>query len=183
MTEPSRRPRRPRSVRLVTVLSWIEGFIDIAGGLLLLGIAGASVLDPVQGGILLAGAAGISLGLVLVFVTGGLLRGSRGSRIAVTVLSVFSMVPAVVTLSLTLWVNGAITIGLGTAIIVLLWAGPARRHFARASRAPEASAADSGGDELGADESNGDESGGDVSGGEAATGPRARSKNGRRATR
>jgi len=120
-------------VRVVTVLSWIEGFIDIAGGLLLLGIAGASVLDPVQGGILVAGAVGIALGLVLVFVTGGILRGSRGSRIAVTVLSVFSMAPAVVTLSLTLWVNGAITIGLGTAIIVLLWAGPARRHFARTS--------------------------------------------------
>jgi len=139
-TEHAQRARRPRSVRLVTVLSWIEGFIDIAGGLLLLGIAGASVLDPVQGGILVAGALGIALGLVLVFVTGGLLRGSRGSRIAVTVLSVFSMAPAVVTLSLTLWVNGAITIGLGTAIIVLLWAGPARRHFARipnADRTPK----------------------------------------------
>ena len=136
-----RRPRRPRSVHLVTVLSWIEGFIDIAGGLLLLGLAGASVLDPVQGGILVAGAAGIALGLVLVFVTGGLLRGSRASRVAVTVLSVFSMVPAVATLSLTLWVNGAITIGLGTAIIVLLWAGPARRHFARASKSANAKTA------------------------------------------
>ena len=131
MTATARRARRPRSLRIVTVLAWIEGFIDIAGGLVLLGVAGASVLDPIQGGLLVAGIIGIALGLVLVFVTGGLLRGSRASRISVTVFSAFSMAPAVVTLSLTLWVNGAITIALGLAIIVLMWAGPARRHFAR----------------------------------------------------
>ena len=116
---------------MVTVLAWVTGILNILGGLLLLAFAGASTEGLVKGTFLLFGALGIGFGLALVFVAGGLPAASRGARIGVTVIAAVTTVPAVLAGLITLSVAGASTAVLAVLVIVLLWAGPARKHFRR----------------------------------------------------
>ena len=116
---------------MVTVLAWVAGILNILGGLFLLIVAGASTEGLVKGSFLLFGALGIGFGLALVFVAGGLPGASRGARIGVTVIAGVTILPAVLTALITLSVAGALTAVLAVIVIVLLWAGPARKHFRR----------------------------------------------------
>jgi hypothetical protein len=128
--------RVPRSVRVVTVLAWVAGILNILGGLLLLILAGASTEGLVKGGFLFFGALGIGLNLALVFVTGGLPAGSRGARVGVTVIAAVTIPPAVLTGLVTLFVASWLTALLALIVIVLLWTGPARTHFRRREPRP-----------------------------------------------
>ncbi len=131
----------PRNVRVVTVLGWVAGILNILGGLFLALLAGASTDGLVKGTVLLLGALGVAFGLAFVFVTGGLPAASRGARIGVTVIAGITMVPAVLSTVLGLSVSGAVTALLAALVIVLLWAGPARKHFRRPElRAPSVGA-------------------------------------------
>jgi hypothetical protein len=120
----------------VTVLAWIAGILNIVGGLFLLVLAGASTEGLVKGSFLFFGALGIAIGLALVFVTGGLPAASRGSRIGVTVIAAVTILPGVLTTLVTQSVAGALTALLAALVIVLLWAGPARKHFRRREPRP-----------------------------------------------
>ncbi|MCU1421875.1 MAG: hypothetical protein JWN36_1526 [Microbacteriaceae bacterium] len=128
--------RVPRSVRVVTVIAWVAGILNILGGLFLLIVAGASTEGLVKGSFLLFGALGIGFGLALVFVTGGLPGASRGARIGVTVIAAVTIMPAVLAALITQSVAGALTAVLAALVIVLLWAGPARTHFRRREPRP-----------------------------------------------
>ena len=121
----------PRSVRIVTVLAWVAGILNSIGGIFLLILAGASTEGLVKGSFLLFGALGVGFGLALVFVAGGLPAGSRGARIGVTVIAAITIVPGALATLVTLVVTGALTALLAAVLIVLLWAGPARKHFRR----------------------------------------------------
>lgn len=130
----------PRAVRAVTVLAWVAGMLSILVGLFVLWVAALPTDELVRDDILVLGMFEITIGLALVLAASALPAMRRWSRIVVTVVAalivVHTVLGAIVGLPLA-WVPTALC----TLLIVLLWAGPARRRF----RAPRVGAYGAGG--------------------------------------
>jgi hypothetical protein len=128
---------RPGGVTLVAVLAWIQGFLDIIGGVILLFNVNNPAFEREFGfgdALLGAGIAAVVIGLVIVLVARGLLRGSTVSRGIVTVFVLLSLASAVyVAIAIPAQLGAAIISGLLSLLVLgLLWSGKASRFFAQA---------------------------------------------------
>lgn len=118
---------RPGGVTLVAVLAWISGAVNVIAGILLL-IAALMAPDALWYGLIQ-----LVLGIITIAVAFGLLRGSNGARVLLTVVFVLNLISAVFVIffqQAQIWsgiVSGvAVVIGL-----VLLWTRRANEFFRR----------------------------------------------------
>ena len=121
---------RPGGVTLVAVLAWISGAVNIIAGILLL-IAAIMAPDALWYGLVQ-----LLLGIITIVVSVGLLRGSNGARMVVTIVFVLNLLSAVfVVLFQQAQVWSGVVSGIAVLIgLVLLWTRPANEFFS-ASRA------------------------------------------------
>jgi len=127
-------PKRPLGVTIVAVLAILSGAFDIIGGIVLLAGQGDAELAEAFGGtgmLVTVAAVSIVIGVAILIIAVGLLRGNAVARVAATAVQVFSLVMSV-------WVAIAQPSSLGTeipsallaiAVLVLLWSGEASRYF------------------------------------------------------
>ena len=127
-------PKRPLGVTLVAALAIISGAFDVIGGIVLLAGQADAELSAALGGtgmLVTVATASILIGIATIIIAIGLLRGNAVSRIAATILQLFS-------LGMSVWVGIAQPSSLGTeipsallaiAVLVLLWSGEASRYF------------------------------------------------------
>lgn len=127
---------RPGGVTLVAVLTWIAGLLDVLGGTILLFQTSVAATVEQFGGasqLIATAIVTIGIGVVVIAIAGGLLRGSPGARIVVTVFQVLSIVSGVF-LAIA-YPAGAIGeyigIALSLVVIALLWTGRANAFFRR----------------------------------------------------
>ncbi|WP_026939789.1 DUF7144 family membrane protein [Humibacter albus] len=126
--------RRPAGVTLIAVLAWIEGAFAIVAGVLLLILKDDAEVRDASGGepaLVTSAILTILFGVVVVLIAGGLLRGSRGARIVVTVLQLL----AIASDALTAWADparfawSAVGALISLIIVILLWTGRANDFF------------------------------------------------------
>lgn len=89
------RTLRPVGVTVVAVIAWIAGALDLIAGIIMLFLLPVeAVVDEFGGTGALIGAAigSMIIGLITVLVAGGLLNGSTGARLVVTVLQILSII-------------------------------------------------------------------------------------------
>ena len=126
---------RPGGVTLVAVLTWIQGFLDVIAGTILLFNVNNPAFEREFGygdAVLIAGIATIVIGVVIIAVARGLLSGSRFARGVVTIFVLLSLVSAVyVAIAIPAQLVPAIISGLLSLIVLgLLWSGKAANFFA-----------------------------------------------------
>jgi hypothetical protein len=111
---------RPGGVTLVAVLTWISGAINIIVGVLGLFPGGQDFWSSLLQ---------IVLGIIVVSVARGLLRGSNLSRIIITIVQAIAVIAAIVGLFTgPNW--SAVIAGIVPAIVlILLWTGRANEFF------------------------------------------------------
>ncbi len=123
---------RPGSVTFVAVLAYINGILNIIGGVLVLftrsQMAGSN--GGTLAGITTAAILSILLGIIVVIVARGLLRGSSGARLVVTIVMVIDILNGVLMLFTSQLVSGVIQILWSLLIIVLLYTRRANEFFA-----------------------------------------------------
>ena len=123
---------RPGSVTFVAVLAYINGILNIIGGILVLftrdrmaaGDGGALA------GITTAAILSILLGIIVVIVARGLLRGSSGARVVVTIVMIIDILNGLLMLFTGQVASGVIQILWSLLIIVLLYTRRANEFFA-----------------------------------------------------
>ncbi|MET3568308.1 putative membrane protein [Leifsonia sp. 563] len=122
---------RPGSVTFVAVLTYINGILNVIGGVILLitrdqvaGSAGGGVA-----GITTAAIISILLGIIVIIVARGLLRGSPGARVVVTVVMIIDIVNGVILLFSGQLASGIVQILWSLLIIVLLFTRRANGFF------------------------------------------------------
>lgn len=125
---------RPGGVTLVAVLAWISGALDVLGGtLLLFQTSIASVVERFGGESQLIASAILSIlvGVVVIVVALGLLRGDAGARVVITIFQALSIMSSV--LLAIAYPPGAIgeyvSIAVAVIIIALLWTRRASDFF------------------------------------------------------
>ncbi len=125
---------RPGGVTLVAVLTWISGLLDIIGGtILLFQTSVAATVDQFGGPSQLIASALLTvlIGVVVIVVAVGLLRGSEGSRIVMTIFQILSIVSSVF-LAIA-YPAGAIGeyfgIAISAVVLLLLWSRSASDYF------------------------------------------------------
>ncbi|GAA4675294.1 hypothetical protein GCM10023215_03940 [Pseudonocardia yuanmonensis] len=128
--------RRPGSVTLVVVLTWISAVLAVLGGLLLIVAgsvtAGAAGLTP---GVLVGiGVAYVILGLITGAVASRLGRGGNGARLLVSVLVVLQIAGGIAAISTvgtgSTLTQALVSILVGIVILLLLWNARANAFFA-----------------------------------------------------
>jgi len=126
--------RRPAGVTLIAVLAWIEGAFNILAGVLLLVFQHEPSVRSAwssTGSLITSAILTILFGLVVVLIADGLLRGSGGARIVVTIVQVL----AIAADAFTAWAFpgqftwAAISALISLIIIILLWTGRASDFF------------------------------------------------------
>jgi hypothetical protein len=122
---------RPGSVTFVAVLTYINGILNVIGGVILLitrdqvaGSAGGGVA-----GITTAAIISILLGILVIIVARGLLRGSPGARVVVTVVMIVDIVNGIILLFSGQLASGIVQILWSLLIIVLLFTRRANGFF------------------------------------------------------
>jgi hypothetical protein len=125
---------RPGGVTLVAVLTWISGTLDILGGtILLFQTSIASTVEQFGGQSQLIASAifTIMIGVVVVAVAGGLLRGSPSARIVVTIFQGLSILSSIY-LAIA-YPPGAIgeyiSIAFSLIVLLILWSRRANIFF------------------------------------------------------
>lgn len=118
--------RRPGGVTLVAVLVWINGFLSIMTGVLLL-ISGP--IDWSGNGAVAIGA--FVLGLLTIFVAGGLLKGNTAARMIITLLQVITLISSAghLFLSPVTPINDVISVAIAVIVLLLLWSQRSNRFF------------------------------------------------------
>jgi hypothetical protein len=122
---------RPGSVTFVAVLTYINGILNVIGGVILL-IARDQVAGSAGGGvagITTAAIISILLGIIVIIVARGLLRGSPGARVVVTVVMIVDVVNGVILLFSGQLASGIVQILWSLLIIVLLFTRRANGFF------------------------------------------------------
>lgn len=122
---------RPGSVTFVAVLTYINGILNIIGGVVILltrdQMAGGD--SAALGGLTTAAIISLLLGIVVVIVARGLLRGSPGSRAVVTVVMIIDLFNGVFLLFNSQVAGGVLQILWSLLIIVLLYTRRANAFF------------------------------------------------------
>ncbi|HEX6366007.1 MAG TPA: hypothetical protein VF000_07650 [Agromyces sp.] len=126
--------RRPGGVTLVAVLAWISGLLDIVSGTILLFQTSISATVERFGGesqLIASALLNILIGVVVIVVAIGLLRGNNASRIVITIFEMLSIIGSVF-LAIA-YPAGAIaeyfSIALAAIVLILLWMGRANAFF------------------------------------------------------
>jgi hypothetical protein len=122
---------RPGSVTFVAVLTYINGILNIIGGVLILLTRDqmAAGNSATLGGITTAAIISLLLGIVVVIVARGLLRGSPGARAVVTVVMIIDLFNGLFLLFNSQVAGGIIQILWSLLIIVLLYTRRANAFF------------------------------------------------------
>ena len=125
---------RPAGVTVVAVLAWISGLLDIIGGtLLLFQTSVASTVEQFGGASQLIASAllEILIGVVVIVVAIGLLRGNAASRVVITIFQILSIIASV--FFAIAYPAGAIgeyfSIAVAAIVLLLLWTGRASAFF------------------------------------------------------
>ena len=125
---------RPGGVTLVAVLTWISGLFDIIGGSLLLFQTSVDATVERFGGssqLIASALFTILVGVVVIVVAVGLLRGNNASRIVITVFQMISIIGSVF-LAIA-YPAGAIaeyfSIAIAVIVLLLLWTRRASAFF------------------------------------------------------
>jgi hypothetical protein len=125
---------RPGGVTLVAVLTWISGLLDIISGSLLLFQTSVSATVEQFGGesqLIASALLRILIGVVIIVVAIGLLRGNNASRVVITVFQMLSITGSVF-LAIA-YPAGAIgeyfSIAVAGIVLILLWTGRANAYF------------------------------------------------------
>ena len=125
---------RPGGVTLVAVLTWISGLLDIISGSLLLFQTSVSATVEQFGGesqLIASALLRILIGVVIIVVAIGLLRGNNASRVVITVFQMLSIIGSVF-LAIA-YPAGAIgeyfSIAVAGIVLILLWTGRASAYF------------------------------------------------------
>ncbi|BDZ55388.1 DUF7144 family membrane protein [Agromyces marinus] len=127
---------RPVTVTIIGLLAFIAGALDMVSGVVLF------FLLPVQevvdgfggtGPMITAATVSIVIGLVTAVLAGGLLRGSQGARLIVTVLQVLSVIGSLflAVAYLGIPVGEWIGIAVSAVVLILLWTPKASAFFTR----------------------------------------------------
>ena len=132
---------RPGGVTVVAVLAWISGALDILSGtLLLFQTSVAATVEQFGGASQLIASAlfTILIGVVVIVVAIGLLRGNNASRIVITIFEMLSIIGSVF-LAIA-YPAGAIgeyfSIALAAVVLILLWTRERERLLPRLSGVP-----------------------------------------------
>ncbi|WP_025156986.1 DUF7144 family membrane protein [Leifsonia aquatica] len=125
-------PTRPGSVTFVAVLTYINGILNIIGGVIALFTRESSPAAQTAGG--LAGVTtsaivSIVLGIVILIVARGLLNGSTVSRALVTLVMVLNLINGVLLLFTLQFVSGILEILWALLVISLLFTRRASAFF------------------------------------------------------
>ena len=126
-------PKRPLGITIVAALAIVSGLFDVIGGIVLLFGSDETAADRFGGAGVLTTVAilSIALGILMVVIAVGLLRGNPVARIAATIVQAFSLASSI-------WIGIAEPLQLATevasglialAILFLLWSGEASRYF------------------------------------------------------
>jgi hypothetical protein len=125
---------RPAGVTLVAVLTWISGLLDIISGSLLLFQTSVSATVEQFGGasqLIASALLTILIGVVIIVVAIGLLRGNNASRVVITIFQMLSIIGSVF-LAIA-YPAGAIgeyfSIAVAVIVLILLWTGRANAYF------------------------------------------------------
>jgi hypothetical protein len=125
---------RPGGVTLVAVFAWISGLLDIVGGSLLLFQTSVDATVEQFGGpsqLIASALLEILIGVVVIVVAVGLLRGNNASRVVITIFQIISIIGSVF-LAIA-YPAGAIgeyfSIALAAIVLILLWTGRASSFF------------------------------------------------------
>ena len=125
---------RPGGVTLVAVFAWISGLLDIIGGSLLLFQTSVDATVEQFGGpsqLIASALLEILIGVVVIVVAVGLLRGNNASRVVITIFQILSIVGSV--FFAIAYPAGAIgeyfSIALAAIVLILLWTGRASSFF------------------------------------------------------
>ncbi|MFF1876963.1 hypothetical protein [Leifsonia sp. NPDC058230] len=125
---------RPGGVTTVAVLTWISGAISVITGLLLLFQTGNAdiVARFGEAALLVVFAVSVMIvGIVVLIVAGGLLRGINGARVVAVIFQALSIAAAIwlsISAPAFLWA-AVIGIVVSVAVIVLLFSGRANAYF------------------------------------------------------
>ncbi len=137
MTQPVPSPgnaRRPAGVTFIGVLAYIGGIFDIIGGSMILVLATSAALlaTPIPGGLITALTIIIS-GIIVLIVAGGLLAGSRLSRLIFTIVRGFSIVAQILAITTggVGLIVGIISVLISAIVLSWLWTPRANAFFAR----------------------------------------------------
>lgn len=124
--------RRPFGVTLVGVLIYINGFVDLIVGVLLIVLAAAGQVTQSVGGAWATGILLIVVGLIVLSVASGILRGSRTARTIIAIVEVVSIAANIYALVIGGQPAGTIvSIIFSLVILGLLYSGRASAFFAR----------------------------------------------------
>lgn len=126
-------PTRPGSVTVVAVLAYINGVLNIIGGVVTLFTRTSMVRASDAGalaGITTAAIVSIILGIVILVVARGLLNGSRFARGLVTVVMVLNAISGVLLLFSLQFFSGILEILWAVVMLSLLYTQRANRFFA-----------------------------------------------------
>ena len=125
---------RPGSVTLVAVLAWISGALDVLSGTLLLFQTSVDATVEQFGGasqLIASALLTILIGVVVIVVGVGLLRGNSASRIVITIFEMLSIIGSVF-LAIA-YPAGAIgeyfSIAFSAIVLLLLWTRRASAFF------------------------------------------------------
>ena len=139
------RPRPPKRVIVVVVLTYIVGILDILFGILLILLRYDDVVqaDGDAYWVSLWGAAMILLGLLTIAMASGLTRGRNSARIFVTVLLSISLLLSIIDVVVSpadasSWWSLGIGGVLSALVILALWAGRSAEFFRRSRARPAA---------------------------------------------
>jgi hypothetical protein len=130
--------RRPATITIIGVLAYIAGLLDMISGVILFFLLpNEDVVDQFggTGPMITAAIASIVVGLIVVVVAGGLLRGSQTSRLIVTVLQVLSLIGSL--FLAVAWRETAtatdewIGIAVSALVLILLWTPKASAFFTK----------------------------------------------------
>lgn len=125
---------RPGGVTLVAVLAWISGLLDVVGGSLLLFQTSVDATVEQFGGasqLIASALLEILIGVVVIVVAIGLLRGNNASRVVITIFQMLSIIGSV--FFAIAYPAGAIgeyfSIAVAAIVLILLWTGRASSFF------------------------------------------------------
>ncbi|MEL4320435.1 hypothetical protein WJX64_15575 [Leifsonia sp. YIM 134122] len=125
---------RPGGVTFIAVLAWIQGVFDIIVGILLLFNQGDAAIILDFGGsaaLVTSAVVYILVGIIIIVIARGLLRGSNGARVVVTAFEVVTLIGALfVTIAApSQFIGALVTAFIALVIILLLWTGRAAAFF------------------------------------------------------
>ena len=126
-------PNRPGSVTFVAVLAYLNGILNIIGGVVTLFPRNSMVPSSDAGavaGITTSAILSIILGIVILIVARGLLNGSRFARGLVTVVMILNAISGVILLFSLQFFSGILEILWAVVMLALLYTRRANAFFA-----------------------------------------------------